>query len=80
LLRPDYFLVTISRAFMPYLVTAVLLGAAVVLQMYANQYSGQSFDVATGHLLLNFAVQVIILVAIRSIGLFFRHYSCMLPW
>jgi len=80
LLRPDYFLITISRAFMPYLVTAVLLGAAVVLQMYASQYSGQSAAVATGHLLLNFAVQVIILVAICSIGLFFRHYSCVLPW
>jgi len=80
LLRPDYFLVTISRAFRPYLVTAVLFGAAVVLQMHASQYSGQSFAVATGHLLLNFAVQVIILVAMRSIGLFFRHYSCLLPW
>ena len=80
LLRPDYFLITITRAFMPYLVTAVLLGAAVVLQMYASQYSGQSAAVSTGHLLLNFAVQVIILVAMCSIGLFFRHYSCMLPW
>jgi len=80
LLRPDYFLVTISRAFRPYLVTAVLFGAAAVLQMHASQYSGQSFAVATGHLLLNFAVQVIILVAMRSIGLFFRHYSCLLPW
>ena len=80
LLRPDYFLVTISRAFKPYLVTAVLLGAAVVLQLQANQYSGQSPTAATGHLMLNLAVQVIILVAMRSIGLFFRHYSCMLPW
>ena len=80
LLRPDYFLVTISRAFMPYLVTAILLGAAVVLQMYASQYSGQSQTAVMGHLLLNLAVQVIALVAMRSIGLFFRHYSCMLPW
>ena len=80
MLRPDYFLVTISRAFMPYLVTAVLLGAAAVLQMHANQYSDQSPDAAIGHLLLNLAVQVIILVAMRSIGLFFRHYSCLLPW
>jgi len=80
MLRPDYFLITIFRAFKPYLVTAVLLGAAAVLQMHASQYSGQSFAVATGHLLLNFAVQVIILVAMRSIGLFFRHYSCLLPW
>ena len=80
LLRPDYFLVTISRAFRPYLVTAVLLGAAAVLQMYASQYSGQSPAVATGHLLLNMAVQIVVLIAIRSIGLFFRHYSCLLPW
>jgi len=80
LLRPDYFLVTISRAFRPYLVTAVLLGAAVVLQMHASQYSGQSQAAATGYLLLNLAVQVIALVAMRSVGLFCRHYYCLLPW
>jgi len=81
LLRPDYFLVTISRAFRPYLVTAVLLGAAAVLQMQASQYSGQSPAAATGgHLLLNLTVQAIALFAMRSIGLFFRHYSCLLPW
>jgi len=80
LLRPDYFVITTLRAFRPYLVTAVLLGAAVLLQMQASQYSGQSAAVAIGHLLLNLAVQVIALVAMRSIGLFFRHYSCMLPW
>ena len=80
MLRPDYFLVTISRAFKPYLVTAVLLGAAAVLQLHANQYSGQSPAVAIGYLLLNLTIQVIALVAMRSIGLFFRHYSCLLPW
>ena len=81
MLRPDYFLVPISRAFRPYLVTAVLFGAAVVLQMLASQYSGQlSAGAVGGHLLLNLAVQVIALVAMRSIGLFFRHYGCMLPW
>jgi hypothetical protein len=62
------------------LVTALLLGAAVVVQIYAKQYSGQSQAAMTGHLLLNLAVQVIALVAMRSIGLFFRHYSCVLPW
>jgi ribosomal protein S27E len=80
MLRPDYFLIPIFRAFRPYLVTAVLLGAAAVLQMHASQYSGRSPAVDTGHLLLNLAVQVIALVAMRSIGLFFRHYSCLLPW
>jgi ribosomal protein S27E len=80
MLRPDYLLIPIFRAFKPYLVTVVLLGAAAVLQMQANQYSGRSAAVDTGHLLLNLAVQVIALVAMRSIGLFFRHYSCLLPW
>jgi len=80
MLRPDYILIPIFRSFWPYLVTAVLLGAAVVLQMFTSQYSGQSAAVAAGHLLLNLAVQVIALVAMRSIGLFFRHYGCLLPW
>ena len=80
MLRPDYFLITISRAFKPYLVTAVLLGAAAVLQMHTSQYSGQSQAAAIGYLLLNLTVQVIALLAMRSIGLFFRHYSCLLPW
>ncbi len=80
LLRPDYFVITISRAFWSYLVTAVLLGAAVVVQMFAKQYSDQSQTMVIGHLMLNLAVQFIALLAMRSIGLFFRHYSCVLPW
>jgi hypothetical protein len=80
MLRPDYILVPIVRAFRPYLVTALLLGVAVALQMQASQYSGRSAAVETGYLLLNLAVQAILLVAMRSIGLFFRHYSCLLPW
>ena len=81
MLRPDYFLIPIFRAFGPYLVTAVLLGAAVVVQIYAKQYSGQFSAAAIGgYLLLNLAVKVIALIAMRSIGLFFRHYSCLLPW
>jgi hypothetical protein len=80
MLRPDYFLIPIFRAFLPYLVTAVLLGAAASLQILAKQYSGQSSAVAAGHLLLNLTVQFFALLAMRSIGLFFRHYSCLLPW
>ena len=81
LLRPDYFVITIFRAFWPYLVTAVLLGAAAVLQMFAKHYSSQLTAAAVaGHLLLNLAVQFVALFAMRSIGLFFRHYSCILPW
>jgi ribosomal protein S27E len=80
MLRPDYLLIPIFRAFGPYFITAVLLGATAVVLFYAGQYSGQFSAVTIGHLLLNFAVQVIALFAMRSIGLFFRHYSCLLPW
>jgi hypothetical protein len=80
MLRPDYLLIPIFRAFRPYLVTALLLSAAVVLQMHVSQYSGRSAAAETGYLLLNLAVQAILLVEMRSIGLFFRHYSCLLPW
>ena len=81
MLRPDYFFIPIFRAFRPYLVTAVLLAAAAMLQMFAKQYSSQFSTTATaGYLLLNLAVQVIALIAMSSIGLFFRHYSCVLPW
>jgi ribosomal protein S27E len=81
MLRPDYFLIPIFRAFRPYIVTAVPFCAAVVLQIYAKQYSGQlSANAVAWYLLLNLAVQVIALISMCSIGLFFRHYSCLLPW
>ena len=80
LLRPDYLLVPVFRAFMPYIVTVLLLGAAGFLQTQASQYAGQRPAVAAGQLALNLAVQFIVLITMRSIGLFHRHYSCYLPW
>jgi hypothetical protein len=81
LLRPDYFVITIFRAFGPYMVTAVLLSTAALLQIFAKQYSSQlTTAAAVDHLMLNLAVQFVALLAMRSIGLFFRHYSCVLPW
>ncbi|OHB80736.1 MAG: hypothetical protein A2Z25_02940 [Planctomycetes bacterium RBG_16_55_9] len=80
MLRPDYFLIPIYRAFKPYLVPAAFLGAAAALHLFASQYAGQSPAVLVGHLLLNLLVQVFALMSMRSIGLFFRHYGCHLPW
>ncbi len=80
LLRPDYFLVTIFRAFMPYMVTVILLGVACFLQAQVDQYAGQTTTAAFGHLLLNFAIQIVLIVTMRSIGLYHRYYSCHLPW
>lgn len=80
LLRPDYFLIMIFRAFWPYVVTVLFLVAAVLIQKQTSQYAGQKAAVAAGYLLMNFAVQIVLLITMRSIGLFHRHYSCHLPW
>ena len=80
MLRYDYLLIPIFRAFTPYLVTVVLLGVAVIVQMQTEQYAHQDHMEATGYLLLNFALQAVFLIAMRSVGLFYRHYSCHLPW
>jgi len=80
MLKPNYLLTPIFRTFKPYLVTAVILGVAGVLQSQASQYAGQGLVEASGYLLLNLAVQVFALIAMHAIGLFYRHYSCCLPW
>ena len=80
MLRPDRIVITISRTFWPYLVTAGLLGVAVAIQTQASQYDYQDAAATVGHLLLNLAVQVVALVAMRSIGLFYRHYNTYFRW
>ena len=80
MLRPDYLLVPIFRASRPYLVTAMLLGAAGVIQMHTSHYTGQSRSETVIDLLPNLVVQFFALFAMRSIGLFYRHYNCVFPW
>jgi hypothetical protein len=80
MLRPDYLLVPIRRAFTPYLLTAVILGGAVFCQIHTSQYANQSPSEVMGYLALNLLVQAFILIAMRSIGLFYRHYSCHFIW
>jgi len=78
--RPDYLLGPVFKAFVPYVVTVVLLIAAALLETQTIQYTGAELLTTTGHLAMNFAVQVIAIIAMRSIGLFYRHYSCHLKW
>ncbi|MHC4642172.1 MAG: hypothetical protein ACYS32_11050 [Planctomycetota bacterium] len=83
MLRPDYLLIPVFKAFKPYLVVAALLITVGVLEMHAKQFvpSGkESFLSIAGNLFFNLALQVIAIIAMRAIGLFYRHYSCHLPW
>jgi hypothetical protein len=78
--RPDYLLGPVFRAFFPYSVTVLLLVAASLLEIWAPQFTGAGVPITAGHLAMNLAVQVIAIFAMRSIGLFCRHYNCYFPW
>jgi len=80
LFRPDYLLRPIFRAFVPYVVTVLLLIAAALLETQTTQYTGAGLLTTAGHLAMNLAVQLIAIIAMRSIGLFCRHYNCHLKW
>ncbi len=83
LLRPDYILTPIIKAFFPYLVTVVLLIIAVVIELNTSQFAGveeETFLSAAGKLTVNLAVQLFAIITMRSIGLFYRHYTCYFKW
>ncbi len=83
LLRPDYILAPILRAPASYILVVVLLITACVLEIQANQFDGAgkvSIRLQAARLGLNLGVQIIAIIAMRSIGLFHRHYHCYLRW
>ena len=83
MLRPDYILVPVFKALGPYIVVVALLVALCALEMQTHEfyYSGPiSTGLSIARLGVNFAVQVLAIIAMRSIGLFYRHYNCHLLW
>jgi hypothetical protein len=80
LLRPDYLLIPMARAFVPYVTAVSLLAATCLLQTQAVQYTAAGTITTVMHLSLNLAVQVLALIAMRAIGLFYRHYGCYFKW
>jgi len=81
--RPDYIFKPIVRAFWPYLLVAGLFVLAWELQLRTISYGeliGSDNLVIGLHLLANLAVQALAIISMRSIGLFYRHYSCHFPW
>jgi len=80
LLNPAQFLKPIRGALGPYVVAFCLLGAFCVAETLTQQYTGASVAVTAGYLTLNFLVQLIVIFAMRAIGLFYRHYNCHLTW
>jgi len=89
LLRPDYLLAPIFRAFLPYLTVILLLVATCLLEMHTTQYTGKNPTIMAPHLSriaaarclsVNLLVQVLAILSMRSIGLLYRHYGCCFKW
>ncbi len=80
LLRPDYLLAPLRRAFLPYLTVVLLLVATSLLLMHTAQYTGAPPAVTAMHLAGNLLVQVLAILSMHSVGLLYRHYGCYFKW
>ena len=81
--RQDYIYKPIARAFWPYLLVASLFLLVWELELKTIGYGrliGSGYFITGLHLLANLAVQALAIIGMRSIGLFYRHYSCYFPW
>jgi len=80
LLRPDYLFKPVFRALGPYLMVVTLLVAAGIIEMQTRPFTGVNLAADVVHLVLDLITQVIAILAMRAIGLFYRHYSCHFAW
>jgi len=83
MLRPDWLFAPILKAPQPYLVLVALLLAASMLELHSPQLvevSGETTITIAARLGANFSVHLFTILAMRAIGLFYRHYSCYLRW
>ena len=81
--RPNYIFKPVARAFWPYLLAAGLFVLTWELQLRTVGYGrliGSDNLIIGLHLLANLAVQMLAIISMRSIGLFYRHYSRYFPW
>ena len=80
LLRPDYLFKPVFRAPGSCLMVVALLVAAGIIEMQTRPFTGVNLVIDVVHLVLDLIVQVIAIIAMRAIGLFYRHYSCYFRW
>jgi hypothetical protein len=83
LARVDQMIRPVLKALGPYLLTAVLFALAWHLQMRTQDYGDlkdASMSAVWGYLVAQLAIQVLAIVAMRAIGLFYRHYACHFAW
>lgn len=82
-LRIDWLIKPIYKAFGAYLFVITLVFIAIVLQIKTQWYGDldKPSELETGiHLVFNIFSVIVSIIAMRSIGLFARHYRCYFGW
>lgn len=80
--RLDYFVKAVKKGIKPYLVVFALVLPIFLVQWITKTYGplrNESFFVIALHLFGNIFAGLLMLVAARGTGLFYRHYSCYMP-
>ncbi len=79
LLRADYIIRPVIKAFRPYMLVAGIVILTAALEFKTQSYAGLK-DKSWIIIVLNLAANIIsaglMIIAVRSVGLFFRHYGC----
>jgi len=81
MLRPDYLLPAVFKAFGPYIIVVFLLVTTAAVETRTEPLD-TSASVGTNavYVALNLVVQVLAITAMRAIGLFYRHYNHHFRW
>ena len=81
--RVDTMIKPIMRAFWPYLCSVLLLLLVWYLQMKTRIWDDikptGNLQIAL-HICAQMGIQVLAIVAMRTMGLFYRHYACFFSW
>jgi hypothetical protein len=81
--RVDTMIKPVVRAFWPYLFTVLLLLLVWYLQFKTsiwNDIKPASYLKMSLHICAQMGIQILTIVAMRSMGLFYRHYACFFSW
>jgi hypothetical protein len=79
LFRFDRLIMPVFKAFVPYLVVVGLLALTCFIEINTRQKtpgSNEPMMHVAGKLAVNLAAQAVAIIAMRSIGLFYRHFGC----
>ena len=78
-----YIVIPIFRNFVPYLVVFVFFAAAVFLMLWGKPFNvvfRQGAPMVLVHGSADVAVQFLLIIMARGLGLFYKHYNCNLSW